>query len=160
MSNPEKTQLQEPTMLRRFLTGLALCAALLPSIASAQLVGDPERAAVQRVIVAYAENIQAGTYAPIEALLTPGAHILVGNLALHSFAEYRDVLQPEVARFPNLRYTHTGIETIVRGNVAWSNFRWQMASPSGNPANVVGRGTMILEKINNQWMIAHIHFSQ
>jgi ketosteroid isomerase-like protein len=129
--------------------------------AKAQVPDNQDRAAVQRVITGYATNVQSGNFAAIEATFGPGIHILTGSSALHSWAEYRDqALQPEIVRFTGLRYTHSGIETTVRGNVAWSNFRWQMAGTSENPPPVLGRGTAILEKLDGQWKIVALHFSK
>ena len=120
-----------------------------------------ERAAVQRVLSGYAQDIQSGNLASIEAAFAPGAHILTGTAALHSWAEYRDQnLKPETARFTGLRYTHSGIETTVRGTVAWANFRWQMAGTADTPAPVLGRGTAVLEKLEGTWKIAVLHFSK
>jgi ketosteroid isomerase-like protein len=127
----------------------------------AQAPDNQERAAVQRVITGYATNLQSGNLAAIEAMFGPGLHILTGSSALHSWAEYRDqALNPEVARFTGLRYTHSGIETTVRGNVAWSNFRWQIAGTSDTPPPVLGRATAVLEKIDGAWKIVALHFSK
>ena len=146
--------------MRMLLTALLLLALWCPARVVGQ-VDNQDRAAVQRVLTGYAANVQSGNFAAIEAVFGPGLHILTGSLALHSWAEYRDqVLQPEIARFTGLRYTHSGIETTVRGNTAWSNFRWQMAGPADTPAPVLGRATAVLEKLDGQWKIVALHFSK
>ncbi len=65
-----------------------------------------------------------------------------------------------MARYPNLRYAHTGVESSVRGNIAWAAFRWQMSSAGEGPAPVLGRGSAVLEKIDGRWRIAHLHLSR
>jgi hypothetical protein len=132
----------------------------LPASLAAQ--DTAERAAVQRVLVAFANNVHTGRLAENEALFTPtGVHILTGDEALHSWAEYRDQqLAPELARYTGVRYAHTGVETSVRGGVAWAAFRWQMSGAGDGPAPVLGRATAVLEKIGEGWLIAHLHFSR
>jgi ketosteroid isomerase-like protein len=142
------------------MAGLTLLVLGTPAGAHAQ-VDNQDRAAVQRVLTGYAANVQSGNLSAVEAVFGSAPHILTGSSALHSWAEYRDqVLQPDIARFTGLRYTHSGIETTVRGNVAWSNFRWQMAGTAETPAPVLGRATAVLEKLEGQWKIVALHFSK
>ena len=149
--------------MRAYLMGGLLALSLAaPTLVAAQAPPDTQdRAAVQRVITGYATSVQAGDFAAVEAVFGPGLHILTGASALHSWAEYRDqALKPELARFAGLRYTHSGIETTVRGNVAWSNFRWQMAGTGDTPPPLLGRATAVLEKLEGQWRIVALHFSK
>ena len=149
-------------MRTKLMAGLLALAFALPTLAVAQAPPDSrDRAAVQRVLTGYAASVQSGDYAAVEALFGPGLHILTGPLALHSWAEYRDQeLKPAAARFGGLRYTHSGIETTVRGDVAWSNFRWQMAGTADTPPPVLGRATAVLERLDGQWKIVALHFSK
>lgn len=106
---------------------MLVLAFLIPMNAQAQdSVGRP---AVQSVIMAFADGIHTGALADIDGLFAPsGVHILVDNVALHGWADFRaELLQPEMARYPGLRYAHTEIETALRGNTAWMEFRWQMS---------------------------------
>jgi ketosteroid isomerase-like protein len=152
--------------VRRFALTTFLAFALpwlAPRSLLAQLPDTRERAAVQRLIVSYADSLQAGKLAAVEAmfLVDPNLHIVTGSAALHSWAEYRDqVLKPEMQRFTGLRYTHSGIEIVVKGDVAWCNFRWQMAGSSDKPEPVLGRATAVLLKVNGEWKITTLHLSQ
>jgi len=139
---------------------MSVLAFLAPAGTQAQAAA--ERTAVQRVITAFADGIHTGSLAEVDALFTPsGVHILVDNAALHGWADYRDQhLKPEMARYSDLRYAHTGIESTLRGNIAWTAFRWQMSGAADGPAPVLGRGTAVLEKIDGQWLIAHLHLSK
>lgn len=146
-------------MRRSLVPALIAVACCFPTPLVAQ--DSAERAAVQRVIAGYAQSVQSENLAAIEGAFAPGLHILTGASALHSWAEYRDQhLRPETARFRGLRYTHSGIETTIRGNVAWANFRWQMAGDGDTPAPALGRGTAVLEKLDGSWKIAVLHFSR
>jgi ketosteroid isomerase-like protein len=160
-------------MKRLMLAGLAALAMALPGHLQAQgaparggapaAPADPDQAAIQTLLQGYATNVSSGSLDAVGALFTGGAHVLTGTRALHGFAEYKEVLQAEVAPFmPGLRYTHTGIETVVRGSVAWTAFRWTAASTmaSGGPANVTGRGSAVFEKVDGKWMIVHLHISK
>ncbi len=147
-------------MRRPLLRSLMTVAFVIPASVNAQ--ATEERAAVQSVVTAFADAIHTGALSEIDALFTPsGVHILVDNAALHGWADYRDEhLRAEMARYSDVRYAHTGIEATVRGNIAWAAFRWQMSGAAAGPAPVLGRGTAILERINGQWLIAHLHFSK
>jgi ketosteroid isomerase-like protein len=147
-------------MRRPLLSSMLVLAVLVPAGAQAQASED--RAAVQAVITAFADGIHTGALANVEGLFAPsGVHILVDNAALHGWGEYRDEhLQPEMARYSDVRYAHTGIESSVRGNIAWTAFRWQMSSAGDGPAPVLGRGSAVLEKIDGTWRIAHLHISR
>jgi hypothetical protein len=147
-------------MPKSILTSIVVLALLLPAAASAQ--ENPERAAVQQVIASLADGIHTNQLGNIDGLFAPrGVHIIVDDAALHGWAEYRDdYLMPEMARYPELRYAHTGIESSIRGNIAWVAFRWQMSSGGEGPAPVLGRGSAVLEKIDNRWLIAQLHVSR
>jgi len=142
------------------LAAMLALAVLIPINAQAQ--NSVERPAVRRVIMAFADGIHTGALGEIDQLFAPsGVHILVDNEALHGWADFRaQLLEPETAGYSGLRYAHTGIETSLRGNIAWTAFRWQMSGSGETPAPILGRATAVLEKIDGQWMIAHLHFSR
>ncbi len=147
--------------MRKLLPSAMLALAVIVPV-SAFAQANEDRAAVRGVITALADGIHTNALAEIDALFAPsGVHILVDNAALHGWGEYRDDhLMPEMARYSDLRYAHTGIESSVRGNIAWAAFRWQMSSAGDGPAPVLGRGSAVLEKIEGSWRIAHLHLSR
>jgi ketosteroid isomerase-like protein len=150
---------------QRFASIALIAFALLtPRALYAQVPDNRDRAAVQRVLVSYADNVQSGNLAAVEALFVapgPELHILYGDAHLHTFAEYRDpYLKPETQRFSGLRYTHSGIETVVHGDVASSVFRWQMAGSGSTPAPILGRASALLQKVNGEWKIVVLHLSK
>lgn len=146
-------------MRRLFLPSILALAIVAPIQVQAQ---TEDHAAVGNVITALADAIHTNTLGQADALFAPrGVHILVDNAAVHGWGEYRDdYLMPEMARYGDVRYAHTGIESSVRGNIAWSAFRWQMSSPGDGPEAALGRGSAVLEKIDGRWRIAHLHLSR
>lgn len=138
------------------LLGMAAPASGQTQVTSAT---DPERAAVQQVITRFGEYLQAGDLAAVEPLFRPRGHVLIDTATLHSWVEYRDqYLTPELAR-TKARYAHTAVEAVVRGDVAWVAFRRVFAGTGGG-GEVQGRGTAVLEQIDNHWVIVHLHMSQ
>jgi len=124
---------------------------------------DPERAAVRQVVLQLAADLQGGNWSAADSLFAArGVHVLVDTLALHRWAEFRDTrLKPELARFANVRVTHSGVEAQVRGAVAWVVFRQEIAgTPSSGPAQSVARGSAVLEKVDGRWLIVHLHMSR
>ncbi|MEX0907386.1 MAG: hypothetical protein WD054_03570, partial [Gemmatimonadota bacterium] len=70
-----------------------------------------------------AENIQAGNMEAVDSLFGQGGHILTDTTTMHGWAEYRDgQLKAELARYSDLKFEHTAVEPVVRGNVAWVAF--------------------------------------
>jgi ketosteroid isomerase-like protein len=140
------------------LAAAVLTLSLSPVAARAQATPNPERAAVQQVIVRFGELVQAGDLDAIAAFFPArGVHILTENATTHGWAEYRDQhLKPEMARHAG-RYAHTAVEAVVRGSIAWVAFRREFGQDSGE---VSGRGTAVLEKIDDRWIIVHLQMAQ
>jgi ketosteroid isomerase-like protein len=136
---------------------------LAASFAGAQRgTPNPERTAVQQIVLSMAQHIQAGNIAAIDSLFTPRGHILTDTTTLHSWAEYRDgQLKAELARFTNLRFEHTAVEAQVRGTIAWIAFRQLISGTTPTGAlQLSGRGTAVLEKSGGRWAIVHLHVSR
>ncbi len=79
-----------------------------------------------------------------------------------TWAEYRyHHLAPELKEMKNFRYKPSEIEIHVSGNLAWAIFRYSLrADIDGRAsADVVGRGTAILEKRKGKWIVRHTHTS-
>jgi len=147
--------------IRPLVRVLLLLGALAPARAAAQVSStpDPERAAVQQVIVRFGEYLQAGDLSAAETLVRPRGHILTDDATTHGWAEYRDQhLKPELSRM-GAGYAHTSVEATVRGNLAYVAFRRVFAAANG-AAEVQGRGTAVLEKVDGRWLIVHLHMSQ
>ena len=145
------------------IAGQLLATLLLPVALSAQqpAAANPERGAVQSVITEFGRLVEAGDLSKLDSFFPPRGHILSDNATTHSWVEFRDNhFKPELARFPMLRYAHTAVEAVVRGDIAWVAFRRELSSgAAGGPAAVSGRGTAVLEKREGTWVIVHMHMS-
>jgi hypothetical protein len=121
---------------------------------------DPERAATRQVLLELGSFLQEGKWAQADSLFPArGVHLLADTSAFHTWAEYRDKsLKPDLAKYSGLKVAHTGVESQVRGNVAWVAFRQEVSGSGGTPR--VGRGSAVLEKVDGKWIIVHYHISR
>ena len=145
---------------RALVRVLLLAAALHPTSARAQVrsQADPERAAVQQVIVRFGELLQAGDLAAIEPLVRPRLHILTDNATTHGWVEYRDQYLVPVLDRMKAGYAHTAVEATVRGDLAYVAFRRVFGRAGG--AQTEGRGTAVLEKLEGRWVIVHLQMAE
>lgn len=138
-----------------------LIVALSPAAPAQAQTSDT--AAVRRVAAAIAEMTQAGNVAALDTLFAPDAwvRIIEGAGVNNGWVDYRDHhLGPELAAFSNFRERYYDIEVQVRSSVAWAAFRYEVAfdGPQGHTESE-GRGTAILEKRGDRWLIVHRHTS-
>lgn len=144
--------------MHRLWTGLVVCGWLAATPAAAQ---SNDTAAVRRVVEAVAAHTRARDVAGLDTIFAHDGwvRIIEGAGVNNGWVDYRDNhLKPELAELGNLRYFD--VEPQVRGNVAWAAFRYDLAvdTPRGH-VEVEGRGTAILEKRANRWLIVHLHTS-
>ncbi len=129
----------------------------------APLAAQSEEDAVRDVLVTYAARMQAGDLEGMGALVAPerGVHIIEGAGVNHGWADYRDHhLGPELERAENFEMRYFAVEPQVRGDIAWTSFRYELAAEmSGNKMELEGRGTAVLERREGRWLIVHLHTS-
>jgi ketosteroid isomerase-like protein len=142
---------------------LGVTFAVAGNTAAQERAQNPEVAAVRRVVEAFAESTQAKNLAGIDTLFgsSRGVHIIEGAGVNHGWADYRDThLKPELDQFQNFQYRFSSVEAQVRVGVAWAAFRYELiADTSNGHVESEGRGTAVLEKQNNRWVIVHLHTS-
>jgi ketosteroid isomerase-like protein len=69
-------------------------------------------------------------------------------------------LRPELEAFENFEYRYFAIEPVVRGDMAFAAFRYELsAAIDGSQLNIEGRGTAVLEQLEGHWKIVHLHTS-
>lgn len=136
-----------------------------PAVAGAAGQGGQasDRAAVRRVVETLAEYTQAKDLAALDTLYAPDAwvQIIEGAGLNRSWADYRDNhLRPELAGFESFAYRFYEVEPQVRGDLAWAPFRYDLTvhSTRGH-VEIEGRGTAILEKRGDRWLVVHLHTS-
>jgi len=148
-------------MIWRFLMVPVLiwCGAVVP-VLRAQTT---EETAVRQVVAAVAYLQEANDIAGLDTLFAPDpwVEIMEGSGVNHGWTDYRNNhLKPELAEMQHLRYRFFDVAPQVRGKVAWAPFRYELAAdtPSGH-VDVEGRGTAILERRREQWLVVHLHTS-
>jgi ketosteroid isomerase-like protein len=118
---------------------------------------------VHALIESVAQNMQEGNLAALDNLYSfgRGVHIIEGTGVNHGWVDYRDHhLKPELEAFKNLRVRYFAIEPQIRGEVAFSSFRYELiADTESGHIELEGRGTLVLEKLDGQWKIIHSHTS-
>ncbi len=139
---------------------VGLVAVAVPPMVRAQ-TSDVD--AIRRVIEAVAEYSQASNLDAIDTLFAPerGIHIIEGAGVNHGWADYRDNhLGPELESFENFEYRFYSVQPQVRGDVAWSSFRYDLAvDTQRGHLEREGRGTAVLERRDGRWLIVHLHTS-
>ena len=150
-------------MTKRILSAMIcsmLVAAAAPSVALAQ---NDDESAVVKVLLAIAQYSQEGDLGAMDTLYASGGgvHIIEGAGINHGWEDYRDNhLAPELESFENFQYRYYSIEPQVRGDVAWTAFRYDLSvDTSRGHTEIEGRGTAVLEKTNGRWEIVHMHTS-
>ena len=148
-------------MIWRFLMVPVLiwCGAVVP-VLRAQTT---EETAVRRVVAAVAYLQEANDIAGLDTLFAPDpwVEIMEGSGVNHGWTDYRNNhLKPELAEMQHLRFRFFDIAPQARGKVAWAPFRYELAAdtPSGH-VDVEGRGTAILERRREGWLVVHLHTS-
>ncbi len=141
----------------RILAG-GLSLTLLAPVLRAQ---SDDAAAVRQVVEAVAALTQAGDLAGLDTIYAHErwVHIIENTGVNHGWPDYRDNhLKPELAVAENFRYRFYGVEPQVRGNVAWASFRYEVSAdlPQRQVA-AEGRGTAVLEKRGERWVVVHLH---
>ena len=127
-------------------------------------VGSPRDTAEVRVFVeALGRAMEAGDVAALDTLFAPDpwVEIIEGAGVNHGWADYRDNhLKPELAEMKNLRYRFFEIRPQARGAVAWAPFRYELATDvADGHVEVEGRGTVIIERRGNRWLVVQLHTS-
>lgn len=85
--------------------------------------------------------------------------VMEGSGINRGWADYRDHhLGPELAEFRDFKYRPFDIEMRVSGDLAWATFRYALSASTAERAiDAVGRGTAILERRGNRWVVRLTH---
>ena len=135
------------------------------SFAAGQVAAQEEDATaeIRLTLERVAESFESGELDLLDDVFAPGpgVHIIEGAGVNHGWAEYRDEhLRPELEAFENFEYRYFAIEPVVRGDMAFAAFRYELsAALNGSPLNMEGRGTAVLELLEGRWKIVHLHTS-
>lgn len=128
-----------------------------PNAGSAQ---GADAQAVVRTIEALFAAAERGDLAALDTLYAGDSlTVLEGAGINRGWRDYRDNhLGPELKEFKNFKYRPSDIEARVSGNLAWAMFRYAISADMGERRiDSVGRGTAILERRGNKWIVRHTH---
>jgi ketosteroid isomerase-like protein len=151
------------TSIRRLLAAVALAATASTS-ATAQAHQHADHAASQpagtaavvqaiRALFAAAER---GDLAALDSIYAGDSLLVIEGAGINrGWTDYRDHhLAPELKEFQNFRYRPFEIEARVSGDLAWATYRYALtADMPDRKVDVVGRGTAILERRGNRWVV-------
>jgi len=127
--------------------------------------GGTEAAAVATVCALFAAAERNDLVALDTLYAGDSLTVIEGAGINRTWADYRDHhLAPELKAMRNLRYRPSDIEVHATGNMAWAIFRYTLrADVDGRAADVVGRGTAIIERRgtgpNARWVVRHTQTS-
>lgn len=135
-------------------------AAARPVQADTLLRGDA--AGVGATVRALFAAIERGDLVALDSLYAGDSATIVEGAGINrGWADYRDHhLGPELKEMRNFRYRPFEIEARTTGNLGWATFRYALSGNMGEQAlDLVGRGTAILERRGNRWLVRHTHTS-
>jgi ketosteroid isomerase-like protein len=147
--------------LRRSLASAAVAGlALLPAGTSRAQAGGaaaqaPQVVATVRALFAAAERADL---VALDTLYAGDSLTVVEGTGINrGCADYRDHhLGPELREMKNFRYRPYAIEARARGDLAWATFSYAIQAELGaRTLDQVGRGTAILERRGNRWIVRH-----
>lgn len=150
---------------------LSLTAQVMQPSATASAAGRPDTVArhapgarsthEQGVVAAVRALFAAAERADIGALDTLYAGdsltVVEGTGINRGWVDYRDRhLGPELKTMRNFRYRPFELEVRVHGDIAWVLFRYALQGEhDGRAVDNVGRGTAILERRGERWVVRH-----
>ena len=149
--------------LRIVLGCLALLTAAVVPCAVAQRPVSAEEARVVAVIEALFRAAERGDLAALDTLYAGDSLTVIEGAGINrGWADYRDRhLGPELKEMRNFHYRPAEIEAHVSGNTAWAIFRYAVRASMGERAiDAVGRGTAVLERRGQRWVVRHTHTSR
>ena len=151
------------TSIRRLLAAAALAAAASTS-ATAQAHAHADHAASQpaatdavvQAIRALFADAERSDLAALDSIYAGDSLLVIEGAGINrGWADYRDHhLAPELKEMKNFRYRPFEIEARVSGDLAWAIYRYALtADMPDRKVDAVGRGTAILERRGNRWIV-------
>ena len=78
----------------------------------------------------------------------------------HGWNEIKNIYKIFRDNFSDRKLTFSNLRTAVYGDVAWVTFFWVFDAKMNNTSiQTKGRETEIWRKINSEWRLVHIHYS-
>lgn len=150
-----------PSLVRRLLVAAVMTVVVAGPAAAQDHAGhtpapSAEAASVMQAIRALFAAAERGDLAALDSIYAGDSLLVIEGAGINrGWTDYRDNhLAPELKEFSNFRYRPFEIEARVSGDLAWATFRYALSAdmPNGK-ADVVGRGTAILERRGSRWVV-------
>lgn len=149
--------------MRRALLPIALLVlAAAAHSAAAQRSTTSDQARVAAAIEAVFHAVERGDLAALDTLYAGDSLTVVEGAGINrGWADYRDHhLGPELKEMKEMQYRPFEIEPRIVGSTAWAIFRYGIKATMGERSvDQVGRGTAILERVRDRWVLRHIQTS-
>lgn len=126
-----------------------------PARRSSDASAGAAAATALRALFAAAER---GDLAALDTLYAGDSLTVVEGTGIdRGWAAYRDRhLAPELKEMKNFRYRPFDLESRASGDVAWVMFRYGLQGQvGGRSIDNIGRGTAILERHGERWVVRH-----
>jgi ketosteroid isomerase-like protein len=123
---------------------------------------QPDTARVRATIEALFAAAERGDMAALDTLYAGEDLTVIEGAGIdRGWTQYRDHhLGPELEAFRNFQYRPSQIEAHVAGDVAWAIFRYSLrADYQDRRLDQVGRGTAVLERRGDRWVVRHTQTS-
>ena len=143
----------------RYVSAGWLCLTALMTVSTVTgQAASPDSSGVRRAIEALFNAAQRKDLVALDTIYAGDRLTVIEGAGINrGWPDYRDHhLGPELKEFSDFHYQPSEIEAHVQGNIAWAIFRYTLKAKSGDRViDQVGRGTAILERKGNRWIILH-----
>ncbi len=119
-----------------------------------------ELATVEMTIRALFNAAERGDLAALDSIYAGDSLLVIEGAGINrGWTDYRDNhLAPELKEFRNFRYRPFEIEARVSDSLAWATYRYALSADlPDRKVDVVGRGTAILERRGDRWVVRLTH---
>jgi len=118
---------------------------------------------IRHIVEAVGQCTQSKNIAGLDTLFAPDdwVRVIEGAGVNNGWVDYRDHhLRPELEEMGTFVYRFFDVEPHVRGDAAWAAFRYELTmDATQGRTEIEGRGTAVLERRGNRWLIVQLHTS-
>jgi ketosteroid isomerase-like protein len=111
-----------------------------------EMLGAWQMGDVEKLHAKYADDVSmvSGAWAP----------------PVFGWTNYLAVYQQQRAHMQKVRMDRSNTYIKVNGNTGWACYQWEFAAEvDGQPVESKGQTTVVVEKLNNHWVVVHNHTS-
>jgi ketosteroid isomerase-like protein len=121
---------------------------------------EADSTSVRLVAEAVARAFESGDIATVDSLFGDSLTVFHWDQVTTGRASYVDYLESQVGALDDRRVRLQDITVKLARNSAWATYGFTCeGTRNGEPIEVRGVGTMILQRSQSRWQIVHIHTS-